>query len=82
MISCDRHDYIEIACMYHFLVELTLKDGKCVTGVAQTVALDEKRKECIKLTDKGESAMIVLTELASMRALKTNPHFDVVTFDE
>ena len=82
MISCDRHDYIEIACMYHFLIELSLKSGECVTGVAQTIVLNEKREECITLTHNNESIAIVLTELVSMRALQANPHFNVVTFDE
>ncbi|HFU74774.1 MAG TPA: transcriptional antiterminator, partial [Arcobacter sp.] len=27
MISCHQYDYIEIACMYHYPVALTLKSG-------------------------------------------------------
>lgn len=82
MISCDRHDYIEIACMYRFSVELTLKSGKRVVGIAQTIELNQKREECINLHDNNKAILVVLTELISMRALKANPHFDRVDFFE
>lgn len=82
MISCDRHDYIEIACMYHFLVELTLNNGENVTGIAQTIVHNEQREECIQLSNEGKSITVVLTDLVEMRALKANVHFDRVGFDE
>ena len=30
MISCANHDYVEIACMYRFVVKLVFKNGKVV----------------------------------------------------
>ena len=34
MISCNQYDYIEIACMHNLSIELILKNGDGVCGVA------------------------------------------------
>ena len=71
MISCDLHDYIEIACMYHFSIELTLKNGECVSGVADTVVIKQEvikqeviRQEVIrkKVTAKEKQECIWLVD--------------------
>ena len=93
MISCDLYDIIEIACMYHFSVELTLKNGECVSGIADTIVIDKEvtnkdRQECIRLVDdmqvdeKKSPLLIPLSTLAFMRALTPNSHFNTIDFDE
>lgn len=98
MISCDLHDYIEIACLYHFSVELTLKNGECVSGVADTVVIkqkvirqevtDKEKQEYIRLisenkVDENKIPMLIpLSTLASMRAITPNSHFDMISFNE
>lgn len=93
MISCDLHDTIEIACMYHFSVELTLKNGECVSGIADTIVIKKEvtnkdRQECIRLVDntqadeKKSPLLIPLSTLAFMRALTPNSHFNTISFDE
>ena len=37
ILSCDLHDYLEIACMYSMPITLTLKDGTEHIGVATTI---------------------------------------------
>lgn len=41
MISCEQYDYIEIVCLYHYPIELTMKSGERINGVA----LDTKRND-------------------------------------
>ncbi|EGG99323.1 Rho-specific inhibitor of transcription termination (YaeO) [gamma proteobacterium IMCC2047] len=85
MISCDLHDYIEIACMYRLPVELELKDGVIQQGTAMDIAKNASGEECLLLADNqddssAESRLVVLDQIKTMRALVSNPHFDVVNF--
>ena len=81
MISCDKHDYIEIACTYRLLIELTFKDNRVLVGTANDTKLNTNREECLEiLLECGNLVLLVLDRLKSMRALKTNPHFDQVSF--
>ena len=85
MISCDKHDYLEIACTFQFKVKLVTKDGDIYLGKATNLRLNKARQECLQLkliendTD-GKSVCITLDELTSMEALVDNPHFDKVNF--
>lgn len=81
MISCDRHDYIEIACMYRLEVELVLKDGSQMVATPVDTLFNAQKEECISLTFADKSSKeLVLDQLVSMRALTANPHFDCVVF--
>lgn len=81
MISCDRHDYIEIACLYHFSVELTLKNGTVLLGVAQDTLVTMDKQEGLRLSiSEHHSEVIVLSELLSMRAVVDNPYFEIIHF--
>lgn len=84
MLSCDLHDYIEIACMYRLPLELELRDGQCVSGTAIDTCRNAEKQECIQLAVTEEEGrqriLVVLDELRTMRALVKNPHFDVVKF--
>jgi len=85
MISCDLHDYIEIACMYRLPIELQLKDGVTHQGTAMDIAKNANGEECLLLSDdqrdsSSENSMVVLDQIITMRALISNPHFDVISF--
>jgi len=85
MISCDLHDYIEIACMYRLPIELQLKDGTTQQGTAMDIAKNTNSEECLLLADNhgdkaAESSQVMLEQIKTMRALVSNPHFDVVNF--
>ena len=82
MISCDKHDFVEIACMYKLEVALEAKTGKVIYGIANDILLNNMREECIKVHKKDNTyAIIALSKILSMRAMVANPHFDIITFD-
>jgi Rho-binding antiterminator len=82
MISCDRHDYIEIACLYHLPVKLVFKHAESITGIAQDTVYNDEKEECMSLLlDSGETRILRLCELKTMQAMQKNPHFDQVSFD-
>jgi len=80
MISCDQHDYIEIACMFRYPIILTLKSGEVIEGTALDTALNEHKDECIKVAVNGSEPLVVLTELSLLEVAVDNPHFKRVSF--
>lgn len=81
MISCDQHDYIEIACTFRYPIKLTLRSGAVIEGVALDTELDENRNECIKVDVKGTESLIVLKDISVLEVCVDNPHFHSVSFD-
>ena len=80
MISCQTHDYIEIACLYNFPVRITLKDKTTVEGQATTTETTPDKREWLVIQQQDGPCRIELQHICSMQALKTNPHFDLVRF--
>ncbi len=80
MISCANHDYVEIACMYRFEVNLVLTNGQVARGKAVQTAYNDKREECLILETGSGNKAIVLDQVASMEAVTNNPHFEKIDF--
>ncbi|MDO6548708.1 Rho-binding antiterminator [Pseudoalteromonas carrageenovora] len=81
MISCHQYDYIEIACMHRLNIELALKNGDSVCGVATDTKRNVNRDECIAVNVNSELQLIVLTTISVLKAREKNPYFDHVNFD-
>lgn len=80
MISCDQHDYIEIACTYKYPIRLTDKSGNSIECVAIDTVINDDRAECIKVNYNGSTRLVVLDELSELSVLVENPHFSKVRF--
>ena len=80
-MSCEQHDYIEIACLYRYPITLTLVSDEHICGIALDTARNEQRQECIKLLVDNTEKLVPLANLASMKATVPNPHFDRVAFN-
>lgn len=81
MISCEQHDYVEIACMYNYVIRITLKSGKRIEGVALDVKRNESRQECLKIKVNNIECLFELDSVSTMEAVADNPHFKVVSFN-
>ncbi|MDR7091878.1 Rho-binding antiterminator [Cellvibrio fibrivorans] len=80
MISCNQHDYIEIVCMYHYPIKLTLKSGDIIHGIAQDTQRNDNRDECIKIDIDGVEQLVVLEEIKMLEVMMENTHLQKVTF--
>ena len=79
MITCDKHDHIEIACMYRIEVTLKLKAHNEISGTAIDTRLNTHREECLVLSiGNGEQQEVALSDISVMQATTKNPHFDRV----
>lgn len=81
MISCNQHDYIEIVCMYHYPIKLTLKSGDIIEGIALDTQRNDQRDECIKIDIEGIEKLVVLEGIKMLEVTAGNPHFRFVEFD-
>ena len=78
-ISCELHDYIEIACMYGYRVKLKFKDGQSLEGKAVDVITTAEKREFLVLDD-GHKQQVELNQLVKMTTLTPNASFKEITF--
>lgn len=79
-ISCDLHDYLEIACLYGYQVKLTLDDHQIVKGKAIDTKTLNKREYLI--IDNGQKRQIELNHLKKLQVLTQNARFTEVYFPD
>ncbi|WP_114766852.1 Rho-binding antiterminator [Vibrio rhodolitus] len=78
MISCSQYDYLEIACLYHFPVKLTLLDGQELSGIACDTGYNALKQECLIVEVEGSREYVVTDNLKSLQVTLDNPHFSFV----
>ena len=79
-ISCQLHDYIEIACLYQLKVSIALNKGIISQGSAITTETTPERQELLILKTNAGIQKINLSDIKSMTAMTENPHFIRVDF--
>ncbi len=79
IISCQVHDYIEIACMYGYRVRLDLSDHDSIEAKPITTLSKNKQEFLVVETAEGKQE-IELNQIKSMQALTENSHFGRVNF--
>ncbi len=78
MISCELHDFVEVACMYGYQLRLILKSGDTIEGKAIDILSADQRE--LLVIENGEKQQIDLTLLAKMQVLTPNAKFSEVVF--
>lgn len=79
-ISCDLHDYVEVACMRNYRVELVLKGGEVLEGKALDVIPSLEKREFLVIDNGGQKQEVELTQLHKMIALTPHASFNEVEF--
>jgi Rho-binding antiterminator len=79
-ISCDLHDYVELACMHNYRVELELKDGEILEGKALDVVTSPEKREFLVIDYGGQKQQVDLSQVHKMTALTPNASFKEVEF--
>lgn len=81
MLKCDLHDYIEIVCLYHYPLKLTLSSGAVLSGTALTTRYNDQRQECLLITQNDTEQQVVLDDIALLEVTVANPHLQQVRFN-
>ncbi len=80
LISCELHDYLEIACMYGYRVKLTLKDQQIIEGKALDLLTTVEKQEYLLIDNGQEHHNIELNKLSKMQVLTANAKFKEISF--
>ena len=80
MISCNEHDYVEIACMYQYPIKLTMKTGEVTECIALDTQYNSEREECIKVSVGGTESEVIIGNISKLEVCIENPHFQQVSF--
>lgn len=81
-MSCNLYDYLEIACMRGYRLDIELKDGARLVAKALTTRTSSEKEEFILLeTDDGQQE-IRLDQLLAITPLDANAQFGRVVFSE
>ena len=80
MLKCDLHDYIEIVCLYHYPLKLTLSSGAVLSGTAVTTRYNDQRQECLVIKQNDNDELVLLEDIALLEVTVANPHLQQVRF--
>ena len=79
-ISCELHDYLEIACMYGYRVKLTIKNHQTIEGKAVDTVTTAEKREYLVIDNGHEKHEVELNQLVKMEVLTPNAKFKKVSF--
>lgn len=80
LISCELHDYIEVACMYGYQVKLFLLDQSFIEGKAKDILTDAEKREFLIMETGSGSQQVELVLLEKMQILTPNAKFSEIVF--
>ncbi len=77
-IECRLYDYIEIACMRHYDLQIKLLSGENIIGQAQTTRVAQK-EEFLLIKVNSTIQEIRLDKISTLKALNNGAEFGKVT---
>jgi len=83
MLSCSEYDHIEVICLFHYPIQLTLKSGEMLEGIALDTTSNISREECISVrcaSSETTVTQVVLNTISTITVLIENPHVQSLTF--
>ena len=80
MISCEHYDSIELVCLFHYPVAITLSNGSVISGTAQDTQRNDQHEECIRIHTVSGDELVVLDRIRTLNVLVENPYIRNVVF--
>lgn len=74
-IACDRHDYLEIACIYHYRLHIELGDGTELDAEAVTTRTAPSKEEFFRVRAPDGEHEIRLDRLRAITPLDAGAQF-------
>lgn len=79
-ISCEKHDYLEIACLYNYEVEISLRDGRKLKAIAETTLTKPNKIEYLIVKIDDAVTELPMLELESLVVLTKPARFLRIDF--
>jgi Rho-binding antiterminator len=74
-INCDLHDYLEIACLHGYRLDIELKDGARLEARALTTRTSRVKEEFLLVETVEGQQEIRLDQLLAITPLDANAQF-------
>jgi len=74
-LNCDQHDYLEIACLYGYTLDIELTDGQRLTARAITTRTASTREEFFDVETAEGRLEIRLDQLLAITPQDHNARF-------
>ena len=74
-LDCDLHDYLEIACLYGYALDIELTDGQRLTARAITTRTSPTREEFLEVETENGRLEIRLDRLLAITPQNANARF-------
>jgi Rho-binding antiterminator len=81
-MNCDLYDYLEIACMRGYQLDIELKDGARLLAKALTTRTSSDKEEFLCLETADGEQEIRLDQLLAITPLDANAQFGRVMFSD
>lgn len=83
-LHCDLHDYLEIACLYGYTLDIELTNGQPLTARATTTRTSSAQEEFLEVETTSGRQEIRLDQLLAITPRDKNARFGrvVLTGDE
>jgi Rho-binding antiterminator len=75
-IPCEKHDLIEIACLYGYQLKLILTDASQVEGKAMTTLTSPGKREYLIINVNNLKQKIELNQLKKIQVITRNAVFE------
>lgn len=80
-VDCNKHDYIEVACMHQYELLITLKDGHTIEATAVTTETKANKMEYFIVEASDTIFEISMSELSIIKTVSKVASFDSVRFE-
>ena len=81
-IDCGRYDYLEIACLHHYRLEIEIRNGTRLMGTAITTQTLKNDGEYLVIDSNGETQRLRLDTIRWLRPLDPHASFDLLEFTQ
>ncbi|WP_433770582.1 Rho-binding antiterminator [Pseudomonas putida] len=81
-LNCDLHDYLEIACLRGYRLDVELKDGARLVARALTTRTASSKEEFLLLETADGQQEVRLDQLLAITPLDANAQFGRVAFSD
>lgn len=77
LIDCNTHDYFEIACMYHYNLNVITQSGRYIEGRALDLITRDGR-EWLSVESKDQVENIELNQIETVEVLSPHARFNKI----
>ncbi len=74
-IDCDRHDYLEVACLKRWRLLIELADGRCLTARALDTETTASKEEFLVVSADDGEHRLRLDRVLAITPQETNASF-------